>query len=636
MPSRLQSYLDRFAEVIQQEYYNQKIIFRNFILPEVQRKRVTFPEFRRKLVFSWHQFKKKCTRKPYTQEFHKFFLRKFPELYAYFASRLLPFDVTRLSCIAKNYVTNDEILFEYKYLLSPVEMEDVHQFRVKNNYPEKEEKIVSYMFDIMTTAFGILSHQFIDIDINISQACGIIRGFPPNQSFHFLVSVRKSQSHILEKYFQAEFYRFCDNFPFIPAVKKKEMSSFVTNLLQVARQEYDQAEKTLAGVIYHFYRRCSTLQLVTPLLDFFTYVGSRTEDSKYTLSKILSQDLLKKFNYRPEKTAAITRLFGFVQKVSTLLTTFQSKNGPEPKKQVELFLVYCQYYFQRGLTRLRESKEIIYFPELFNRCFSDAINSGVLAVDMPTRFIHLILLLYAIVPNPAAPRFIKLIFRQSAFSINESFFESYSKELNSHFLDLITGEDVKLRPLGEKLSFNLIIDLLCRFLFVLIKKIFLRKTPEEATENFPETRSRYSGPQIALNVLETELFREIPMSDAVWGNYLISLRSDLVKEKFAREYNITLPDSLFFDSSRINRMGMIYANGLEEGTPPLSEWLVNELLVPFAQFEKTAGGPFEIGTEDSLSRFQKYFADNARDPEERGGLLEILDILHSMWPSISL
>jgi len=33
----------------------------------------------------------------------------------------------------------------------------------------------------------------------------------------------------------------------------------------------------------------------------------------------------------------------------------------------------------------------------------------------------------------------------------------------------------------------------------------------------------------------------------------------------------TLPDALFFDDRRLVRMKMIYAKGLEEGTPALSE-----------------------------------------------------------------
>ncbi len=84
-------------------------------------------------------------------------------------------------------------------------------------------------------------------------------------------------------------------------------------------------------------------------------------------------------------------------------------------------------------------------------------------------------------------------------------------------------------------------------------------------------------------------------------------------------------------------MEMIYAKGLEEGTPPLSEWLVNGILVPFAQFENIVGATFGLtgeGAGESQSRLQKYFTDSAQDPEERRALLDILDTIRIMWPTI--
>lgn len=636
MPSRLFPFFDRFGGIIQKDVYDQRAILRNFVLPEIERKRVTFPEFRRKLVFSWHQFKKKCEATPSDRGFTTFFRSKFPELYTYFLSKLFPFDPVRLRCVAKDFVTDDEILFEYKYMLTPEDMEDLEKFRLKYTHPEKAEKFISYVFDVLTTAFGILIHRFIDAKVYISQACGIVRGQQPNQSVQFLVSVRQDRRQIIEQYLAAELTRFTDNFPSIPAARKKDLSVAITKIYDIARQEYPLAEHALAGVIYHFYRRCSTLQFVTPLLDFFTYVGARAEDSKYSFSDILSQDFLPKFNYSEEKNAAISRLFNFLQNASTLFTTFQSNNKPEPRKQFELFLLYCQYYFQRGLGPLQETKDIIYFPELFKRAFSTAVNSGFVGSDTPARFLQFILSLYSIAQNPVAPRFIELIFHRPSHAMNEFFFESFARELNSQFYGQITGENIKLRARGEKLTFNMVIDLVCRFMFVIIQKIFLRKTPEDAVENFTDARSRYSGPRIAVNVLEAELFRDLPLSDSLWGIYLLSLRKDFVKRYFEREFKLQLDDSLFFNNNRIVRMEMIYAKGLEEGTPPLSEWLVNGVLVPFAQFENIIGATFGVkseGAKDSLSHLQKYFSDNARDPEERRAFLDILDTLQMMWPS---
>ncbi len=637
MPSRLLPFLDRFGDALQEDVYDQRAILRNFVLPEVERKRVTFPEFRRKLVFSWHQFSKKSKESPSPQGFTHFFHAKFPELYSYFLSKLFPFDPSRLNCLARDHVTEDEILFEYKYIIIPEEMEEIARFGEKYNHPEKAEKFTSYMFDVLTTAFGILVHRFTDANVLISQACGIVRGPQQNQYLHFLVSVRKNRRYILQKYIQIELARFSDNFPSIPSEKKKVLSESINAIYEIARQQYPFAEHELAGVIYHFYRRCSTLQFVTPLLDFFTYVGTRAEDSKYSFLEILAQDFLPKFHYSSQKNAAISSIFNSLQNSSTLFTTFQSNNKPEPRKQVELFLLYCQYYFQRGLEALQDTKDLISFPEIFKRSFSNAVNSGFVASDTPARFLQFILSLYSIAQNPASPRFIEMIFHRSPASINEDFFESFARELNSQFYGQITGENIKLRVIGEKLTFNMVIDLVCRFIFVIIKKLFLRNTPEDAIDSFSDARSRYTAPRIALNVLEAELFRELPLSDSLWGNYLLSLRKDVVKQYFEREFDLQIPDSLFFNNNRLVRMEMIYAKGLEEGTSPLSEWLVNGVLVPFAQFENIVGATFGVkheGAGDSLARLQKYFADNARDPEERRAFLEILDTMQMMWPSV--
>ncbi len=636
MPSRLAPLLDRYGEILQNNFYDLRIIMQDFMLPEIERKRVTFPEFRRKLVFSWHQFRKKSSELVNPQGVNIFFQNKFPELYSYYSSRLFPLDPARLTCVAANFVIDDEILFEYKYFLTPEEMEDFERFRQKYNHPEKPQKIISYMFDVLTTAFGILVHRFINAGVYISQACGIVRGPPQKEFIHFLISVRKSRMDVLETYYQAELFRFADNFPSIPAERKKIMAVAVDKLYQLAREEYPLAEHTLAGVLFHFFRRCTTLQFVTPLLDFFTFVGARAEDSKYSFSDILAKDFLPKFNYKPEKNAAITRLFNFLQSASTLFTTFQSNNKPEPRKAFELFLLYCQYYFQRGVEPLQESKEIIYFPEIFKRNFSDAVNAGFVTSDAPTRFLQFILIMYGIVQNPAAPRFIELIFHRSPFAINDNFFESFARELNSHFYGLITNENIQLRDIGEKLTFNSVMDFLCRFIFEIIKRIFLRKTPDDAVNSFTDSRSRYSGPRIALNVLEAEIFRELPLSDSLWGTYLLSLRKDFVQQFFNKEFNVNPPDSLFFEGHRIMHMDMIYAKGLEEGTPPLSDWLVNGILVPFAQFENIVGATFNLkgeGAEESLTHLKEYFSDNARDPAERKAFLEILDTLQMLWPA---
>lgn len=636
MPSRLRPFLERFGKKFQNDFYNPGSIVQEFFLGEVERKRVALPEFRRTVVFSWHQYKKKQIRALNGIQFINFFRHKFQSLFSDFVMRLFPFDAKRLQLIKSNSVINDEIIFNFRYDVTDLELTDISEVRAQFDYPEKPERILCYIFSFLTSTFNILVHRFIDASVQISQAGAIVRGNSPSHYLNFLISVRQNREEILHKYFQAELFHLADSFSFISQDQKTSMHVAVEELFQIALDQYPHAERHLAGVLYHFYERCAMLQIATPLLDLITFVGSRVEDSRHSISDLFEKEFLPKFNFSLEKTAAIASIWHFLESAATLFSTWQSNNKPEPTKQVELFLLYCQFYFQRGVPGLRESKDVVFFPELFQKRFDAAIAEGFLNESIPTRLVQFTLVLYSIVRNPASFRFIELILRRSPFALNESFFDAFTKEVNTQLYSRISEENVKLRPLEEKISFNLLIDLICRYIFYTIKTFFLRASPEEASQNFVDGVSRYSGPRIALSVLELTLFREIPLSDHLWGPYLLSLRQDEVKQIFQQKFQINVPESSFFNQRRIAHLNMITA-GLTENAPMLSEWLVTDVMVPFGKFEKTVGAPFQFDANtENFSRIQKFFVDQARDQEEQQIFMDILITLQAIWPSMVL
>jgi hypothetical protein len=634
MSSRLRPFLDRFGKIFQNDFYKPGVILQEFFLGEVERKRVALPEFRRTIVFSWHQYKKKQSKAQHKIEFLKFFRHKFEAFFSNFILRLFPFDANRLHFINSSNVISDEIIFEFHYDITAQEYTDVAEFRTKIDYPEKPERILCYIFSYLTSTFNVLIHQFIDADVIISQAGGTVRGSAPALRLEFLISIRQNREVLLDKYFQAELYHLADSFSFISQEEKASLHHSIDELYELAIEEYPKAEHSLAGVLYHFYKRCTTLQIITPLLDLITFVGSRVEDSRHSISNMFEQEFLPKFGFSVEKTDTISRIWHFLESAATLFSTWQSNNKPEPTKQVELFLLYCQYYFQRGVQGLSETNQVVFFPELFKKQFDVATSSGSITEGTSVRLVQFTLVLYSIVRNPASFRFIELILRRSPSSLNESFFDAFTKELNIQLYSRISQENIKLRPRGEKISFTLLVDLICRYIFYLIKTFFLRGTPEEASKNFIDGVSRYSGPRIALSVLEMMLFRELPLSDHLWGAYLLSMRQDEVKQVF-HQMNVNVPESSFFNLRRIARLSMIAA-GLTEKIPTLSEWLVTDIITPFSKFEKMIGAPFQFdGKPETFARIQKYFVDQARDPEEQQIFMDILLTLEAIWSSMT-
>ena len=257
---------------------------------------------------------------------------------------------------------------------------------------------------------------------------------------------------------------------------------------------------------------------------------------------------------------------------------------------------------------------------------------GILKKETLARLLQFTLILYSLVRNPAAARFIELILNRSPVLLNKIFFDTFTREFNIQFYNLIGQENARLRSQGEKITFQLLIDLFCRFINFLIQTVFIQSSPERTSQNFVDHVSRYTGPKIALIVLELVIFREFPLSDSLWDAYLLSDRQEIVTQVF-QELNIPLPETSFYDRGKVCRFSMI-ATDLSANVPMLSNWLVTDLIIPFAQFEKTIGVPFDFdGNEENFDRFAQYFINYAKDHEEQEIFVDILLTLQAMSPA---
>ena len=132
----------------------------------------------------------------------------------------------------------------------------------------------------------------------------------------------------------------------------------------------------------------------------------------------------------------------------------------------------------------------------------------------------------------------------------------------------------------------LIIDHICRMLYTLIDKIFIRKRADQASKNFIDPRSRYIGKNIALRVLELFIFQDLNLSDDLWPDYIITLnKEDLIRD--LAQFKIELPKNSFYDYDDIVRFVVTYNFQTSQQKIVFEEWLLEELIIPLNNFINT-------------------------------------------------
>ncbi|MFX0139494.1 MAG: hypothetical protein ACFFDN_37985, partial [Candidatus Hodarchaeota archaeon] len=272
----------------------------------------------------------------------------------------------------------------------------------------------------------------------------------------------------------------------------------------------------------------------------------------------------------------------YLDKKSTLYSTFQANNLPSPKSQLNLFLLYMKYYFGSGLEAL-EVGDLLFLPEIFkttlnqyNKSENDVIGAN--SIKNIKEFLNFLSSLSNI---ESIDLFFHKIFKKNVSQLNYDFFKTFLKSLNSDFSQKITKENENLseNPLNTPFTFNVIVDHICRILYTLIDKIFMRSTPDDASKNFIDPRSRYIGKNIALRVLELFVFQDINYSDDVWPDYIISLNREQLKNEL-KKYNITIPKEQFYSIEELVQIMITYSIQSFSDQPYHEEWLINEIIIP--------------------------------------------------------
>jgi hypothetical protein len=316
-------------------------------------------------------------------------------------------------------------------------------------------------------------------------------------------------------------------------------------------------------------------------------VCSRVEDSVFPKLDIIKKEFLQNFDYTVEKKDSLLRIFDFIDKKSTLYSTFQANNLPSQKAQFNLFLLYMKYFFGSGSLEALEVGDLLLSPRIFktmlnktNKQLDNVINAQTI------KDIQEFLDNFSIISNSENPNlFFKVIFNKDLSRNNYDFFKAFLHSLNTSIRRLIDDENIILEenPSNVPLTFKVVVDHICRMLYTLIDKIFIRKLPGQASKNFIDPRSRYVGKNIALRVLELFIFSDLNVSDDVWPDYIISMNKDALS-KDLEKYKIKIPESNFYQYEDIVRFVVTFNFLSSSNQLMFEEWLISGIIIPINNF----------------------------------------------------
>jgi len=540
---------------------------------------------------------------------------------------------------SKEKISEKIIFFEYNYFLNPNEEEtfintlDEFHVEIFSGF-----SIITGYFYFIVRILGIVIRKAIQENVFILLDAIIVKNGEMNKNLNFLIICKDSKDEIFQSYYNMVLYYFLRQIKGIPEEFFEKLYEGRERLYQIALSEYTNSKEKLVDLLYYFYKKCNLLQSFSPLLDFFNFVGARVEDSVFLKLDIMKKGFLVNLNYSTEKKNAIIEFFNYLDKNSTLYSTFQANNLPSAKSQLNLFLLYMKYYFGSGLEAL-EVGDLLFLPEIFkvklnqyNKKVDDVISANTI------KNIKDLLNFLSVLPNiKNINQFFHKIFKKNVSQLNYGFFKTFLRSFNTNFSQKITQENEILteNPENSPFTFNIIVDHICRILYVLIDKIFIRASPNEASSNFIDPRSRYIGKNIALRVLELFVFQDINYSDDVWPDYIISLNREQLNTEM-KNFNITIPKKHFYSIEELMQIMITYTIQSLSDQPFFEEWLIYEIIIPLNNFIQE----IRISVKDPANEIEvyeklnKYLLKDIRDEKIKKDFKLFCQQLAPFWKNI--
>lgn len=553
----------------------------------LEQKHTHYDELKDKIKSKWQGFKKRNNKKAVKKTYTTFLYENFHDFFKRYIETFFGLESNSLELTLKENISETDLLLEYRYYLTP---EEIDQFDKFSNELEGNLygtlMFTGYVFSIVTV-LGTIIRQQINEKFLISLDCGIIKEENNQAYLNFLILVRAHKREIFDNYINMTLFYFLKQFKGIPNTYYDKLFMGREELYELALKEYRFTKDRLADLFFYFNNKCILLQNISPLLDFFNFVCSRVEDSIFDKFDVIKKELLPNFNYSVEKNNSLIKIFEFLDKQSTLYSTFFANNLPGDKAQLNLFVLFMKYYFGSASLENLEVGNILFLPEIFKKTLNEfnkktrdnALDSN--AIKDIEKFITY----FSDLSNKGnIDLFFNIIFNKGIAQLNYSFFRSFLKSFNKRLLDLIDLENKVLldNPQNDPLTFNIMVEHINRMLYVLIEKIFIRAKPDLASKNFIDPRGRYIGKNIALRTLELFIFQEINYSDDIWDEILISLNKDEIRKNV--EKYVSIPDKHFYSDKDITRLQTIYNLQSFSNVSYFEEWLIYEIINPLNNF----------------------------------------------------
>ena len=596
-----------------------------------------FNKFKEKINQDWKQFKLKNKNRVIKKTYSSFFFLYFDEILTFYLENFCGYDTNSLELIEKEKISDENLFLEYRYNFSPEEKEVFNEFAEEFN--DKVDGLTTpsgYLYLIISVLGVVLRKLLGDEKFYVVLDGVVLKNGESNNALNFLIVIKNSKDELFDNYYYMYLYYFLKYFKEVPKEYFDKLLVGRERVYQIALDEYPNAKENLVDLMYYFYKKCNLLGNFSPLLDFLNFVCSRVEDSVFPKLDIIRKEFLRNFDYTDEKKNALLRIFDFIDFKSTLYSTFQANNLPSQKSQFNLFLLYTKYYFGSGSLESLEVSDLLFLPNefkaklnSFNKNTENVINAN--TISEVQEFLDNL----SILTNIENPDIIfKKIFNKEISQLNYDFFKAFLLSLNSSISRLIKFENKTLEedPSNELLNFKIVVDHICRMLYTLIDKIFLRKLPSQASKNFIDPRSRYIGKNIALRVLELFIFSDLNVSDDVWPDYIISMNKDALL-KDLEDLNVEIPEKHFYRYEDIVRFVITFNFQSPKEQILFEEWLITGLIIPIINFISNIRDLIkkDKNKTEIYKILRNFFVDDSKPPENLEDINYVCQQLADFW-----
>ena len=601
----------------------------------LEAKKNIFDKFKESINRDWKEFKLKNQTRVIKKTYSSFFFQYFDELLTFYLQNFWGYDTNSLKLNSKEKISDDNLFLEYSYNLSPEEKEIFNEFAEDfNDNVDGVSSPAGFLY-IVVAILGVVLRKLLDEKFHVVLD-GVILKNGESNALNFLIVIKNSKDEFFDNYYHMYLYYFLKYFKEVPEQYLDKLLAGREKVYQIALDEYSNAKENLVDLLYYFYKKCNLLENFSPLLDLLNFVCSRVEDSVFPKLDIIRKEFLRNFDYTDDKKNSLLRIFDFIDKKSSLYSTFQANNLPSQKSQFNLFLLYTKYYFGSASLEALEASDLLFLPDefkaklnVFNSKKENVINAN--TINEIQEFLDILSILTNI-DNPDI--FFKKIFNKEISQLNYDFFKSFLLSLNSSISRLIEIENKTLEedPSNELLSFKIVVDHICRMLYTLIDKIFLRKLPSQASKNFIDPRSRYIGKNIALRVLELFIFSDLNVSDDVWPDYIISMNKDALL-KDLENFKIEIPEKYFYRYEDIARFVITFNFQSSKEQILFEEWLITGLITPIINFISEIRNLIknDENKTDIYKILRNYFVDDDKHPENLEDIDYVCQQLAYFW-----